>query len=1378
MANGIDIGKAYVQVIPSTEGISSSISDALSDSVSAAEKSTSGKVASIASGVAKVGAAAIAATTAGVVAFGKSSVQAGMSFDQAMSQVAATMGKDVAQIQTLRDFAQEMGSTTQFSATQAAEALNYMALAGYKENEMLQMLPSVLNLAAAGAMDLATASDMVTDAQSALGLEFSEVSNFVDQLAKTSSTTNTSVAQLGEAILTVGGTATNMSGGITEINTALGVLANYGIKSAEGGTHLRNAILSLASPTTNAAGVMNDLGLSVFDVNGEMRDFNEIFSDLNNSMASMTQAEKIWTLSTLFNKTDLSAINALLSATCGYTKDLNTSLYDSGVNFEEVAENWGALTGQSATSQEVFNAIKDSVVQLSDSGAEAEDIIAALQDSFGMTATDAELATTAILGAVDAQKEYNNTLSGTGVDWSKYYNTAWYQNGGMDGLIEEMVYNITQVGGSAEEIAEYFHFEYDLDYEDALAAVNAMTQAVYGQESEWNSAREAIEDCNGAAQKMAETQLDNLAGDITIFQSALEGAQIAVSDKLTPTLREFVQFGSDGLSRMTQAFKEEGLGGAMKEFGSILADGIAMLSEQMPKIVDAGGQLLVALVKGLVDNLPQLTQAALDIISTLARGLADALPELIPQIARIIPQIVSTLIANIDLIISAGFDLIVGLVTGLIRAIPEIIAAIPQLIQALITAFIGNLPQILGLGLEIIVALVTGLIGAIPQLIAAIPQIVLAILNGFKEGVIKFIDIGVDIIKGIGQGFMDGIHWIGEKIKEIVDAIVQAFKDLFGIHSPSTVMAELGGFLIEGLLSGISAAWNAIVEFFSAAWDAIVQGASVVIDGLSSAFNAAKEAVQNAWEGIKEFFSGVWQGIQDIFQAVGEWFSEKFTAAKEGIVHAFEAVKDFFGDVWQGIVDIFGTVKEWFSEKFEAAKEAIQTAFNTVGEFFSGVWDNIKSIYENVKDWFSERFTAAKEAVISAWDNVKSKFTDVWNGIQEAFGNVKEWFSEKFEAAKEAVVNIWNNIKEFFSETWENIQNVFADVANWFKEKFEGAREAVEGAWTAVTDFFKGVWDGITEIFKDVADWFKKKFEDAKEAVINAWDAVTTAFENILKGIKDVFEGIADWFREKFEAAREAALKAWDTAVEMFGNIWQNIQNVFSNVAEWFEGVFTSARDKVANAWNAIEEKFVAVRTKIENVFNKFESWAETTSKGAFNKFTSAWNNIKSKFSDIWKKIKDAFSLKDAVQWGKDMISNFADGIKNAVSGSKFVQSLTGAANKVKGMLGFSEPEEGPLSDFHTYAPDMMKLFAEGVYANEKLIQDALSTVLTIGTPSIDSVTLDNQRLSDFRSTQGYASNTKSDSTTTYNFYSPKALDPVSAMREARKASQRMAMAC
>lgn len=290
----------------------------------------------------------VAGTATAIGGLGVAATKVGMSFESAMSQCAATMGLTAEEIangsesfEMLEKAAKDAGATTQFSASQSAEALNFLALAGYDAEKAVKTLPTVLNLAAAGGMELGEASDMVTDAMSALGDKAGTAESFVDKLAKTSQKSNTSVAQLGQAILTVGGTAKVLSGGVDEMNTVLGILADNGIKGAEGGTALRNMILSLTAPTDTAAEAIESLGLKVLDANGNMRPMNDIFNDLNGTLSTMTQGEQTQVLNKIFNKVDLKSVNALLA--------------NSGERFDELSGYIANCDGAAANMAETMN---------------------------------------------------------------------------------------------------------------------------------------------------------------------------------------------------------------------------------------------------------------------------------------------------------------------------------------------------------------------------------------------------------------------------------------------------------------------------------------------------------------------------------------------------------------------------------------------------------------------------------------------------------------------------------------------------------------------------------------------------------------------------------------------------------------------------------------------------------------------------------------------------------------------------------------------------------------------------------------------------------------------------------------------------------------
>lgn len=325
----------------------------------------------------KMGKAAKAGAVA-LGAFAVSSVKVGADFDKSMSQVAATMGftveelnkdgsKAQKQYQALEKTARDLGKSTKFSAQEAAEGLNYMALAGYDVETSQRMLPQVLNLASAGAMDLASASDMVTDAQSALGLKVEETEHLVDQMAKTSSLTNTNVSQLGSAFLTVGGTAKMMRSSTesaehatAEMSAALGTLASAGIKGSEGGTALRNVLQGITGSKFDKT--FKKLGVSAYDAQGELRNLPDILGDMNKAMEGMTTEEKNDIITKTFNVRDLKSVNALLAQTPEKWDELTKSIMESDGAAGDMAETQlDNLAGDVTKLQSAFSELQISV---------------------------------------------------------------------------------------------------------------------------------------------------------------------------------------------------------------------------------------------------------------------------------------------------------------------------------------------------------------------------------------------------------------------------------------------------------------------------------------------------------------------------------------------------------------------------------------------------------------------------------------------------------------------------------------------------------------------------------------------------------------------------------------------------------------------------------------------------------------------------------------------------------------------------------------------------------------------------------------------------------------------------------------------------------
>lgn len=347
----VNVGQAIGYLTLDTSGFKSGFQSAMSDLKTLGDKSTttSDKFTAMGSAFTKVGGTLTKNVTLPLVGIGTAAVAVSGKFESAMSQVQATMGitKDsmttvhgetVNAMDALGAIAKKMGAETAFSATECAEALNYMALAGYDVGTSIDMLPNVLSLAAAGGMELAKASDMITDSQTALGLTLDQTNILVDQMAKTASKSNTSVSQLGDAILSVGGTAKSLSGGTTELNTVLGLLADNGIKASESGTHLRNIMLAMNPTTKDACEAWATLGVSAYDADGNLRPLQDTFSDLNAAMDGFTDEERSKMITKMFHMTDLASVNALLSTSADRWNELSGAIDDSSGAASQMAD--------------------------------------------------------------------------------------------------------------------------------------------------------------------------------------------------------------------------------------------------------------------------------------------------------------------------------------------------------------------------------------------------------------------------------------------------------------------------------------------------------------------------------------------------------------------------------------------------------------------------------------------------------------------------------------------------------------------------------------------------------------------------------------------------------------------------------------------------------------------------------------------------------------------------------------------------------------------------------------------------------------------------------------------------------------------------------
>lgn len=713
--------------------------------------------------------------TAAVTGLGTAAVTTAANFESSMSQVQATMGltkdsmstvdgQSVNTMDTLSKLAKKMGSETAFSARECADALNYLALAGYDTQQMCDTLPTVLNLAAAGDIDLASASDMVTDAMSALGMGVNESTKMVDQMAKTASSTNTSVAQLGEGILTIGATAKSIKGGTAELNTALGILANNGIKGAEGGTHLRNVILSLQNPTDKATAQMDALGVSVYDSNGNMRSLNDILGDLNKSMDGMTSADKANIIATIFNKTDLASVNALLSNTGNTWDSLQNSITNSAGAAQQMADTQlDNLQGQITILKSALEGLAISFGEL---------LMPAIKQIVGWVqkfvdwlnsmdeGTKKVVVTVALLAAAIGPVliVIGKVISAVGTIMTvvpKIASAISAVKTAFAALNVTMLANpiVLIIAAIAALVAAFIYLwntnegfrQFWIDLWEGIkqAVITAWNAIASFLSTAWESILSLAQTVWGAISGFFSTLWEGIKGVFTSAWEAISGVMTTIWNTITSIWQSIY----DTISPLLEAFRY--LFETIFEAIRILIErALTAISQKISEIWNG----IVAFLTPILETIKNIFQTAWTAIQGVITTVLTAIKNVVTTIWNAIKTAVTTVLNAIKSVVSSVWNSIKSVVSTVMNAIKSTVTSIWNNVKTAIGSAIGQIYNVIHSGFEKAVGYVKGLAS---QAFNWGKDLVMGIVNGIKS----CISAVTDAVTGVANKIRSVLHF-------------------------------------------------------------------------------------------------------------------------------------------------------------------------------------------------------------------------------------------------------------------------------------------------------------------------------------------------------------------------------------------------------------------------------------------------------------------------------------------------------------------------------------------------------------------------------------------------------------------------------------------
>lgn len=860
-----------------------------------------------------------------IAGLGVAAVKTTADFDSEMSKVSAISGATGTDLDKLRGKAREMGAKTKFSASEAAQGMQYMAMAGWKTQDMMDGLEGIMNLAAASGEDLASTSDIVTDALTAFGLSAKDSSHFSDILAAASSNANTNVSMMGETFKYAAPVLGSLGYTAEDAALAIGLMANAGIKSSQAGTSLRGAITNLAKPTDTVAAAMDKYGISLTDSSGKMLSLRELMEQLRQKLGGLSEAEQAQAAAALFGKDAMSGMLAIIN---GSDKD-----------FEKLA---GAIDNCDGSSEKMANTMNDNLQgqitilmsqlqELAISFGEIlmpkiRDIVTHIQNFVDKLNAMDEGQKETILRIGMFVAALAPMLMGLGkvITFSANVSRALgtlsaglVKAGGFSGVFTKALGLITSpaaivVGAIAAITAVIIHlWNTNEDFRNTITAIwqkikDAFTTFAAGISERLSALGITFSDVTSAIKTIWDGFCNLLA---PVLEAAFNTIAIALQTAFNVILGIWDVFSAVFSGDWSGAWE------AVKGIFSSVWDG---LKEYFSTIIGA--------VKGVADVFlgwfGTNWETVWNGVKTFFEGIWNGISSFFEGIWNGISTFCTTVWNGIVTNVTAFCTTVHDTISTIFNAVKDVVSNVWETIK--------NVVQV------------------------AIMFIVEVIKAAFELITVPF--------RFIWENCRDTIISVWETIKSAVQTAINFVKD--NIITP----------VMNAISTTITTVWNTIKTTFTTVINAIKSA-------VQTAWNFMKDSVITpVMNGIKTVITTVWNAIKTAVQTV-------VNAIKTTVQTVFNAVKTTVTTIWNAIKT--GTSTAWNAVKtavttpINAAKSAVTSAINGIKSTISSVWNSVKSAtsstWNAIKTAITTPINVAKTAVGNAISAIRSKFNFSWS---------------------------------------------------------------------------------------------------------------------------------------------------------------------------------------------------------------------------------------------------------------------------------------------------------------------------------------------------------------------------------------------------------------
>lgn len=1005
-----NLGSAYVTIVPKLTGAQAAMEQQLSAvNLSGAGKAVGGglmggvesTVSARSVVVGNLVTSAVTAAASAVSGVVSGVMDAGIGFEAQMSTVAALSGATGESFDLLRRTAMDLGSTTKFSATECADALGFMALAGWDAQRSVEALPGVLDLAAASGMGLAEASDMVTDYLSAFGMEASQSAYLADLLAYAQANSNTSAAQLGEAYKNCAATLHASGQDVETVTSLLASMANQGLKGSEAGTALSAIMRDITQNMEGGAIAIGNTSVSVVDANGNFRDLTGILTDVEAATNGMGDAERAAALGATFTADSTKGLNLILNAGVASAAGFEDSLRGcSGAAGDMAATMQDNLQGDLTRLGSAVEGLQISLFALVDGPARS------------VVSLVADRAVPALTGLSDGLRDVIYGVEAAAPEFDEFGNVAKEGTEGVEGLAERLgsfkdraTEACSVAAGAAGELRDV-----------ASGAVSSFwgtaSPALAGLEEALSSAATVVKDELGASfsglpetgEQAAAWLRDSFPGATQAASSAAErlggkvagaaGTLASLVDEAAPRVAEWASgFSLDGVGSAFQGVVDKVSDGLAPAFDSIaedlipgVRDGFSALVEAMPGIQTGFGDPMEA-IGGIADTVLQTVCDKVEFFSGLvgdaAKGLGETLGPAIGELSDTLGPLADTVGGSLSEAFSTynGFvETLATTVTGLVTDGLGTLAGI-----------VADLAPVAGVLFESVGNFCTNVAPSVQEIVGGLQPIGESLLT---------------VVSDLGQTFAETLMPV---VQTISDEVLPTFSDVLG-----RIAGDMPG--IQSTFDGVfTAIGNVIAMTFGVACTTVSTAMTMICDVINVVLSVIDGDWDAAWNGIRDLGSDIWDGIagiaETLFPGIGDtvsgfltnaqtWWDETWTGVSQTTDQLWSGIKGFIDDP---VGSLTGTISGFVSD--------------VKGQFDAwGIDVPVDSVWQSLKGFIDDPIGSLTGTVSGFVSGVSSQFESwgIASTVDGIFQSVRGFIEDPISSAKTTVGELIGGIQGIF----------------------------------------------------------------------------------------------------------------------------------------------------------------------------------------------------------------------------------------------------------------------------------------------------------------------------------------------------------------------------